>query len=100
VQYEECLPRPEVVLCIKEEAILTREGEAVKLSSPAAEDTTTCTNSQSETGGKMVQPIKPGGEMEQPIKTRSGGGRNGLRIRHDLHNAEHRQQEGCGSGSL
>jgi len=53
---------------------LTREGEAVKLSSPAAEDTTTCTNSQSETGGKMVQPIKPGGEMEQPIKTRSGGG--------------------------
>ncbi len=59
-----CLPRPEEELCIKEEAILTREGEAVKLSSPAAEDTTTCTNSQSE----------PGGEMLQPIKTRSGGG--------------------------
>ncbi len=51
---------------------MTREGEAVKLSSPAAEDTTTCTISQSE----------PGGEMVQPIKTRGGGGRKGpMRIR-------------------
>jgi hypothetical protein len=37
------LPSAEGELCMKEEAILTREGEAVKLSSPAAVDTTTCT---------------------------------------------------------
>jgi hypothetical protein len=35
------IPKAAGELCIKEEAIFMREGEAVKLSSPAAEDTTT-----------------------------------------------------------